>query len=346
MSESTGPTAIGEVRSAAQVLKDDVMCQSFIQGSSTLAYVCLLIRKGQYELAGHVLRQLESRKSGRFRDIVFYIQTQIDMELGLFDIVKVRLIERLREHPADMVALSLLQACIQAELLVHEGEKQPEPNPVTSADIEHAIDVLSERREAEAIPFVSQAMPGPSGISIPDPELPASYPHLRDLLDIPPVEPSPEPAPVAVEPPPPPILAPKTLKTPIQASATAEVELIPFQAVIQDPGTLGFIVWETRKGTYRKEVKDPGMDALVTELPQWYPGHLSEHVQALDSGKMTKTCFAFGKLTVTTLHHGHFHCGLVTGPLSQSLIAVVRTETLFAKRAHQLRQAGEFDGEA
>jgi hypothetical protein len=193
-----------------------------------------------------------------------------------------------------------------------------------------------------------------SALDYSNPELPASYPHLRDLLDIPPAAP-PVVAPVYVPAPPPPVpvearpvelVAPKTLKTPIQVSATAEVELIPFQAVTQDPGTKGFIVWESRRGGYRKEVRDPDVDNLVMELPLLFPGELTERARALDAGKMTKTCMAFGKLTVTTLHQGHFHCGLVTGPLSQSLIAVVRTETLFAKRAHQLRQAGEFDGEA
>ena len=36
-----------DVKSAAAVLADDVICQSFIQSSSTLAYACLLIRRAQ-----------------------------------------------------------------------------------------------------------------------------------------------------------------------------------------------------------------------------------------------------------------------------------------------------------
>ena len=47
-----------EVKPAAAVIADDVICQSFIQSSSTLAYACLLIRMRKFDLAAHVLHSL------------------------------------------------------------------------------------------------------------------------------------------------------------------------------------------------------------------------------------------------------------------------------------------------
>src|SRR5215212_8910625 len=71
-----------EVKPPSAILAEDVICQSFIQSSSTLAYACLLIRGGKYDLAAHVLHSLEAKPASRFKDMVFYLQAQIGIETG------------------------------------------------------------------------------------------------------------------------------------------------------------------------------------------------------------------------------------------------------------------------
>jgi hypothetical protein len=121
-----------DVKSAAAVLADDVICQSFIQSSSTLAYACLLIRDRKYDLAVHVLHSLEAKQASRFKDMVFYLQAQIGIETGEFAMVKKRLVPRVNQHPNDMVALSLLECCIHLEFL--EWEKTHPHSETLSAD--------------------------------------------------------------------------------------------------------------------------------------------------------------------------------------------------------------------
>src|SRR4051812_23002888 len=106
-----------EVKPAALILADDVICQSFIQSSSTLAYACLLIRQRKYDLAVHVLHSLEAKQASRFKDMVFYLQAQIGIETGEYGVVKKRLVPRTNQHPNDLVALSLLECCIYHEWL-------------------------------------------------------------------------------------------------------------------------------------------------------------------------------------------------------------------------------------
>lgn len=114
-----------EVKPAAAVLSEDVICQSFVQGSSTLAYACLLIRRKHYDLASHVLHSLEAKQALRFKDMVFYLQAQIGIETGEFGTAKRRLVPRIHQHPNDAVALSLLEACIYLEYETWE-RAQPE----------------------------------------------------------------------------------------------------------------------------------------------------------------------------------------------------------------------------
>ncbi len=322
MSQNSASAAIGEVRTAVQVLREDVTCQSFIQGSSSLAYASVLIRRGQYELAGHVLKSLESRKAGRFRDIVFYLQALIDIETGLFPQVKTRLVSRLKEQPADMVSLSLLQACIQAELLAYpDGE---------GSSFEFAF-------EPEAPPQLmkSEPAPAPAPQYLEPSPIEASAPYR-----------APEPP---RQPPPNNMVANDTRSSRPgrEGSGSTDVDLKPFQTVVNDAGTKAFAAWDSMNGDMRCEVREAQLEGVVGELPQLLPNSLAVAVAGLDAGRTIKTCFSFNHLTVTTLHQGHFNVGLITGPLNQSLIAVVRTETLFAKRAGQLAaQSGERDGAA
>lgn len=371
MSESAAPAAIGEVRSAAQVLQDDVMCQSFIQGSSTLAYACVLIRRGQYELAGHVLRHLDGRKAGRYRDIVFYLQCRIDIETGLFGPVKSRLVARLREQPADSVALSLLQACIQDELKANPlpevvpvtkaaaapTPSQPVANPTPEPEFDDSPEGLAQALSESAAFFKLGSMAAALPIEAATPmEVPPSFtPAYADVqpqahVQAPPVSPTVSPsippqAPVMPAPAAPEIRPPRVTR---DISSSALVDMVTFQPVIQDQGTRAFTVWDSYSGDSRKEIREPKLEGIVTELPTLLPNALAQAVAGLDAGRTVKTCFAFKSATVTTLHQGDLNCGLVTGPLNQSLIAIVRTETLFAKRAVQLGQnrQGDRDGSA
>src|SRR4051812_27540787 len=118
-----------EIKSAASVLADDVICQSFIQSSSTLAYACLLIRRRSYDLAAHVLHSLEAKQASRFKDMVFYLQSEIGIETGEFAAVKKRLVPRVHQHPNDMVALSLLECCIYHEWLEWERSRPQHAEP-------------------------------------------------------------------------------------------------------------------------------------------------------------------------------------------------------------------------
>src|SRR5688500_13153033 len=108
-------TTTYEIKTPAEILSEDVICQSFIQSSSTLAYACLLIRGARYDLAAHVLHSLEAKPASRFKDMVLYLQCQIGIESGDFAEVKRRLVPRVQQHPGDMVALCLLQSCVSLE---------------------------------------------------------------------------------------------------------------------------------------------------------------------------------------------------------------------------------------
>ncbi len=113
-------TLQNKIKSASEVLAEDLTCQSFIQGSSTLTYACLLIRQKKYELATHVMHSLEAKQASRFKEMVFYLQAQIGIETGEYGMVKKRLLPRVNQNPSDIVALSLLQSCIFEEWTMAE----------------------------------------------------------------------------------------------------------------------------------------------------------------------------------------------------------------------------------
>ncbi|HKP97389.1 MAG TPA: hypothetical protein VJ385_16705 [Fibrobacteria bacterium] len=124
-----------EVKSASAILAEDVICQSFIQSSSTLAYACLLIRQGKYDLAVHVLHSLEAKQASRFKDMVFYLQAQIGVETGEYAMVKKRLVPRVHQHPNDMVALSLLECCVYHEWIEWSKSRPPQDAEPGSRDM-------------------------------------------------------------------------------------------------------------------------------------------------------------------------------------------------------------------
>ncbi len=117
-----------EVKGAEAILMDDLICQTFTQSSSTLAYACLLIRQKKYDLATHVLHSLEAKRASRFKDMVFYLQAQIALETGEYAVIKKRLIPRVNQHPNDMVALSLLESSIYLEWVDWQSRQPQVPS--------------------------------------------------------------------------------------------------------------------------------------------------------------------------------------------------------------------------
>ncbi len=122
-----------EVKTAESILMGDVICQSFIQSSSTLAYACLLIRHKKYDLANHVLQSLEGKQTTRFKDMVFYLQAQIGIETGEHQQVKQKLVSHIHRHPNDLVALSLLESSIYLEWIAWQGRQSSAPANSLSA---------------------------------------------------------------------------------------------------------------------------------------------------------------------------------------------------------------------
>ncbi len=193
-----------EVKSAAAVLADDVICQSFIQSSSTLAYACLLIRRKQYDLAVHVLHSLEAKQASRFKDMVFYLQAQIGIETGEFAMAKKRLVPRVHQHPNDMVALSLLEGSIYHEWLewakgrpAVEPASSPENSPAAPLDAPPMVSgslfgnqqaaamaaaaALAAAAESSAYPVAYGEVSEDQGHQPPSGAIPAS--HLRTAVD-------------------------------------------------------------------------------------------------------------------------------------------------------------------
>ena len=159
----TAPAApMHDVKSASAVLAEDVICQSFVQSSSTLAYACLLIRRGNYDLAIHVLHSLEAKQASRFRDMVFYLQSQIGIETGDFATVKRRLVPRVHQHPNDMVALSLLECCIYLEFVEWEKQRTGSVPAIEPG----AVEATGPAGPARPIPEAEFSAPGESGLPV------------------------------------------------------------------------------------------------------------------------------------------------------------------------------------
>nr|MDQ3000349.1 hypothetical protein [Fibrobacterota bacterium] len=164
-----------ELKTAAAVLADDVICQSFIQSSSTLAYACLLIRDRKYDLAVHVLHSLEAKQASRFKDMVFYLQAQIGIETGEFNMVKKRLVPRVNQHPNDMVSLSLLECCIFLEFTEWE-RSHPQAETLSAESGTH--EVLSERAGSDISGLIDvRPTPPAPNTAVPQQPKPAQVSH-------------------------------------------------------------------------------------------------------------------------------------------------------------------------
>lgn len=308
-----------EVKTAASVLADDVICQSFIQSSSTLAYACLLIRRAKYDLASHVLHSLEAKQASRFKDMVFYLQAQIGIETGEYAAVKRRLVPRVNQHPNDMVALSLLETCIHLEFV--EWEKT-HPRTDAGPDATGTMEVPAS------------GTLGPLG--------PSSDPSLDDLFG------NVQAAHAASQ-------AAAYNDTPVPAKPSAaglgRAQFAPpsgtaqdadfglFQSLANDVNTQAIAFWNPEKGRFKSACRNAGLEPLVAILPHEVPGQIQTVCTALDAGIVNKICFSFQNLTMTSFHSGSENMGIITGNINQSLLSIVRAENTFRKQSSTLAQA-------
>jgi hypothetical protein len=353
-----------DVKTAAAVLADDVICQSFIQSSSTLAYACLLIRRKRYELAAHVLHSLEAKQASRFKDMVFYLQAQIGIETGEFAVVKKRLVPRVHQHPNDMVALSLLECSIYLEFLEWEkshpqaafsgSASEPDEPPVPGFSAAQVVSdsVFGNAQAAYAAaqaaayeePSAAPASPGPAVFAASAasdspasvyPGAPESPVSLESLIEIAPPAPAAKAARAA---------EPARPAAPAQASAPRvqyasspgsdkEGDFGVYQSLVNDANTQALALWNPDKGRVKSACRNPSLETLVAMLPHEVPASIQSACASLDGGMVNKICFSFQHLTVTSFHSGSENMGLITGNINQTLLSIVRAENTFRKQA-------------
>ncbi|MDB5048372.1 MAG: hypothetical protein JWO30_1443 [Fibrobacteres bacterium] len=340
-----------EVKSAAAVLADDVICQSFIQSSSTLAYACLLIRQKKYDLAVHVLHSLEAKQASRFKDMVFYLQAQIGIETGEFSTVKKRLVPRVNQHPNDLVALSLLECCIHHEW-IEWAKTRPQPESIaTESGSMQAPDldsppVVSDSAFGNAQAASAAAYAAAFGAPIPDPQENNDTP-LAGLLEVR----SPDPLAAKAAPPLAPAVgirsAPSSVKpAPAPAGGIPDGDVGIYQTLANDQNTQALIVWNAEKGKLKSAFRNPELEPLVAMLPQEFPASVQDACSALESGAIHKICFSFQNLTVTSFHSGAENMALVTGNINQSLLSIVRAENTFRKQTAKAPASGSASSSA
>jgi hypothetical protein len=317
-----------EIKTPAAVLAEDVICQSFIQSSSTLAYACLLIRRGRHDLAAYALHSLEGRSASRFKDMVFYLQCQIGIEVGDFASVKRRLVPRVHQHPNDMVALSLLESCV-----FYEYEDWQRRNPRPDAEEPFAPTRLEESAVATAPeappPGIPEADPRARVVPSPNFQTPLSE-GTGSFQAIPSA--AAQPVAVAEEPPPAPQSTDPVSDAPHASSAPGENDLGIYQALASDANTQALCLWNAQQRRLRALCRNPALEPLVAALPQTLPQDLEDAVRALEGGDIHKVCLSFEGLTLTSLHAGAENLGLVTGNINQSLLTMVRAENIFLKQ--------------
>lgn len=355
-----------EVKPPSAILAGDVICQSFIQSSSTLAYACLLIRRGRYDLAAHVLHSLEAKPASRFKDMVFYLQAQIGIETGDFAPAKRRLAPRVHQHPNDMVALSLLESCIYLEW-EDWSRRNPAAAVRTMAEertmVEPSIPEIPAEDSVPAYHTLSVATvpSGNAALSPSDPE-PVSLDAILSAMPVVQVvspsiaaaslmaTPVPAAAPTA-HPHSPSFVAPEAQAMPTPAAASngsaapdspyasvpagADADFGIYQTLAADPNTLALCLWNRTQRRLRSTFRKREVEPLVASLPYMLPSGLEDSVRALEGGEIHKICFSFQTITVTSLHAGADNLGLVTGNINQSLLTMVRAENIFLKQGLQ-----------
>ena len=334
-----------EVKPAAAVIADDVICQSFIQSSSTLAYACLLIRQRKFDLAAHVLHSLEAKQASRFKDMVFYLQAQIGIETGEFAMVKKRMVPRVNQHPNDMVALSLLGCCVYHEFSEWETEHPAPPQTLSPALPESPslpdAPLGSPFGNAQAASAAAYAatFDGASAADTPVPASPsvlrpppAAVPDLIELkLNALPPELTPSAVPMASAVRPAPAAAPIRSAAPVRGAADADLGM--YQSLAGDPNLQALAMWNKASGKAKTVCRNPELETMMAALPRELPGAVQTACSALDSGPVHKICFSFQTMTATTFHASAENMALITGNINQSLLTIVRAENTFRKAA-------------
>lgn len=364
-------TPMHEVKTAAAVLADDVICQSFIQSSSTLAYACLLIRDRKYDLAVHVLHSLEAKQASRFKDMVFYLQAQIGIETGEFTMVKKRLVPRVNQQPNDMVALSLLECCIfleftewershpQAETLSAESGTHEVMSVRAGSDgsgsgfslpsfanPEAAIDNADSGR-AEANHGVPMADSGHAEATFGNHQAASAAAYAASFND--PVDPPYSAAPQQPRQVQPFHPASEPSIRPAQsapAAASNNIDFGMFQALANDQNTQAMAIWSPEKGKFKSTCRIPELESLVALMLQEFPGSIQAGCTPLDCGTVHKICFSFQSMTVTSFHSGSENLGIVTGNINQSLLTIVRAENTFRKQSASIAQTASMAASA
>lgn len=347
-----------EIKPADAVIAEDVICQSFIQSSCTLAYACLLIRRRRFELAAHVLHSLEAKQASRFKDMVFYLHAQIGIETGEYAMVKKRLVPRVNQHPNDMVALSLLEACIHSEYSEREA-LSPAP-AFGNAEAAEAAALADSFRSTELPPLSPDAsatpIPAHHSAYVPASAVPEPRPREAAVVSARPAEAkqvrSPAPSRAPEVPPAAPadampagyvginLSALPSVAEPVvrdgsrghRAGASGDADLGLYQGIANDPNTLAVGVWG---GKVRAKAfcRAPDLEPLMTLLPRELPSALQPACAALESGPIHKICFSFQHLTASTFHAGVEGMAHLTGPLNQNLLSIVRAENTFKRAA-------------
>lgn len=322
MTAAMTKTPMHEIKSAAAILDEDIVCRSFVQGSSTLAYACLLIRRKKYELASHVLHSLEAKQASRFKDMVFYLQARIGIETGEFAMAKKRLLARVHLHPTDLVALSLLETCIYQEY-----EEWESANPSAEAS---SVSALREAPDSEGYDTESPDPEDSTPLSPLDSDPEPSEPVLSDNglfgTDLPPAPAPAEPSPARSASPGP---------VPAQAAPfrkqSGDREFGIYQSLADDANTHALALWNTEQGRFKATCRDPKLETPVSLMPESLPGAIADACKALEAGSVHKICLSFQNLTLTSFHRGPENMGLLTGPIGHSLLSMVRAENVFLK---------------
>jgi hypothetical protein len=344
-----------EIKPPDAVIAEDVICQSFIQSSCTLAYACLLIRRGRFELAAHVLHSLEAKQASRFKDMVFYLQAQIGIETGEYPMVKKRLVPRVHQHPNDLVALSLLECCMYREFAAEEAASPRPPEPAQPA----FGNAQAASAAAMAAAFVATGLPSGE----PSASAPAEVQYQRPVavpagsaIAAMPAGPRTQSTPLvgaALSSAPPDLIEISLASLPAvsaaspvssvasasaardgsrghRAGASGDADLGLYQGIANDPNTLAVGLWGARVRA-KSFCRAPEIEPLMAILPRELPASLQAACSALESGPIHKVCFSFNHVTASTFHAGAEGMALVTGPLNQSLLAIVRAENTFKK---------------
>lgn len=357
-----------EVKPPSAILAEDVICQSFIQSSSTLAYACLLIRRGRHDLASHVLHSLEAKPASRFKDMVFYLQAQIGIETGDFAPVKRRLAPRVHQHPNDMVALSLLESCVFLEWedwtrrnpaaavrTMAEERTMVEP-AVLAAPADDSVPAYGSVPSYHTL-SVATVTSGNAAQQHPEPE-PVSLDEVLPAMPVVRVV-SPSIAAASFQDTPVPAAAPyspphSAPEAPARSApaggsngpdgsdspyasvpAGTDADFGIYQTLAADPNTQALCLWNATQRRLRSTCRKREVEPLVSTLPYMLPSGLEDAVRALEGGDIHKICFSFQAITVTSLHAGADNLGLVTGNINQSLLTMVRAENIFLKQGLQ-----------